>query len=122
MNHHNPIMANVDILLSPAPSMASTLEPQSSFMHSDNLIVSDALSIVETCSLLSTAYEIAWQTVYTLHTSHQKFLAPSMKSPSSSSGRRVAGKQRGPPQPDPEPAAPPYVPATLHAFSPNTYT
>ncbi|RAR14007.1 hypothetical protein DDE83_002576 [Stemphylium lycopersici] len=102
-------MANVDIALSPAPFMASILEPQSPFIHSHTLIVSDALSIVETCNLLSTAYEIAWQTLYAIHTSYQQSLAPSMRSPSSNSGRRVANKQRGPPQPDPEPAAPPII-------------
>ena len=102
-------MANVDIARSSAPVVAS-FELQSSLAHSHPLIVSHALSVAETCSLLFEIYDLAYKSLYHIHTSSAMSRHSSTNLSPSNSSLQVNDCQRAPPQPDPEPAAPPYVP------------
>ena len=98
------LMANIDIARLPAPSMAS-FELQSSLLHPHPLAVSHALSAIETCALLFDVYDLAWKTLCHIHASSSMARRSQLDS-----AMQDEGCQRGPPQPDPEPAAPPYVP------------
>lgn len=112
------IMANVDIAPSPMPSMAS-FELQSSLAHPHPLIVSHALAVIETCSLLFDIYDLAWKSLCHIHAashmSRHSMLDSSLSN--ADDDGQVHDYQRGPPQPDPEPAAPPYVQTPCHALS-----
>ncbi|EOA86593.1 uncharacterized protein SETTUDRAFT_41193, partial [Exserohilum turcica Et28A] len=96
-------MANIDIARLPAPSMAS-FELQSSLLHPHPLAVSHALSAIETCALLFDVYDLAWKTLCHIHASSSMARRSQLDS-----AMQDEGCQRGPPQPDPEPAAPPII-------------
>ena len=64
-------------------------------------MITHALFVAETYRLLPEIYELVWQALYKLQSQDQ--MARQLR-PTAHNGRR-----RGPPSPDPEPAAPPYV-------------
>ncbi|EUC45139.1 hypothetical protein COCMIDRAFT_5630 [Bipolaris oryzae ATCC 44560] len=101
-------MANVDIARSSAPVVAS-FELQSSLAHSHPLIVSHALSVAETCSLLLEIYDLAYKSLYHIHALSTMSRHSSTDLSPSNSSLQVNDCQRAPPQPDPEPAAPPVI-------------
>ena len=80
---------------------ASQGPTQSPLVDLHPLMISHALFVAETYRLLPEIYELVWQTLYRLQSQGQ--MAHQSK-PAAHNGRR-----RGPPSPDPEPAAPPYV-------------
>ncbi|EMD88455.1 hypothetical protein COCC4DRAFT_75532 [Bipolaris maydis ATCC 48331] len=101
-------MANVDIARFSAPVVAS-FELQSSLAHSHPLIVSHALSVAKTCSLLFEIYDLAYKSLHHIHTSSAMSRHSSTNLSPSNSSLQVNDSQRAPPQPDPEPAAPPII-------------
>jgi hypothetical protein len=98
----------VDIARSSVPTVASFQLP-SSLIHQQPLIVSHALSVVETCSLLFHLYDLAYQSLYHIQVSSSMSRRSSLSSGPPNLGVPDNIRQRAPPQPDPEPAAPPII-------------